>query len=182
MADADLVQFRFARPSDAGAIAALHTDSWRRHYRGAYSDAYLDGDIDADRTAVWTARLSTASKRNHTVLAEEHGEVVGFIHTILGEDPVWGALLDNLHVAYGHKREGIGARLVKLTAEFVADQAPGSGFYLWVLEQNKSAQAFYQALGGTCVERGVVPDPGGIPGRLNGSPACLRYAWPNPAS
>ena len=30
---------------DIEAIAALHTDSWRRHYRGAYSDAFLDGDI-----------------------------------------------------------------------------------------------------------------------------------------
>lgn len=89
-------------------------------------------------------------------------------------------MLDNLHVTSSHKRRGIGARLLKLSAERVTDQAPGSGLFLWVLEQNRSAQAFYQALGGACVERGVVPPPGGVPGRLNGSPPCLRYAWPEP--
>jgi hypothetical protein len=51
--------------------------------------------------------------------------------------------------------------------------------YLWVLEQNVAAQAFYRALGGTVVERGKVPDPGGVPGRLGGSPGCLRVAWPD---
>lgn len=181
MVDADLVHFRPARVSDAAAIAALHADSWRRHYRGAYSDAYLDGDIEYDRQAVWTDRLSISPDRDQTVLAEERGEVVGFVHTILGKDSTWGALLDNLHVTHRRKRNGIGAQLLKLSAEFVVDRAPGSGFYLWVLEQNTSAQAFYQALGGTCVERGVVPNPGGVPGRLNGSPACLRYAWPQPS-
>jgi hypothetical protein len=34
--DGDL-QFRLADSADAEAIAALHADSWRRHYRGAYS-------------------------------------------------------------------------------------------------------------------------------------------------
>jgi GNAT superfamily N-acetyltransferase len=173
----DVPQFRAAGPADAPAIAALHADSWRRHYRGAYADAYLDGDVVADRTAVWTDRLADADpKRQHTVLAEHEGALVGFAHTIFDHDPAWGALLDNLHVHYEYQRHGLGARLLQLSAEAVA----GSGLYLWVLEQNEAAQAFYQAQGGRCVERGEVPAPGGVPGRLNGSPACLRYAWPDP--
>ena len=182
MADSDLLHFRYARLADATAIAALHADSWRRHYRGAYSDAYLDGEAGSDRTAAWTDRLIAATRRDCTLLAEQRGVVVGFVHTILGEDAVWGALLDNLHVAHGYHRRGIGARLVILSAEFVVNRAPSSGLHLWVLEQNRSAQAFYQALGGTCVERGLVPAIGGVPGRLKGSPACLRYAWPEPAT
>jgi ribosomal protein S18 acetylase RimI-like enzyme len=179
--DTELLHIRPARLTDAAAIAALHADSWRRHYRGAYSDAYLDGDVNADRMAVWKDRLGVATTvRDHTLLAEQHGAVVGFVHTILGKDPTWGALLDNLHVANGHQRRGIGARLLKLSAEIVTSQAPSSGLYLWVLEQNRSAQAFYEALGGACVERGLVPAVGGVPGRLNGSPSCLRYAWPEP--
>ena len=38
MSDVNRSQFRHARDSDAHAIAALHADSWRRHYRGAYSE------------------------------------------------------------------------------------------------------------------------------------------------
>jgi hypothetical protein len=37
-----------ASSNDSEAIAALHTDSWRRHYRGAYSDAFLDGEVVAE--------------------------------------------------------------------------------------------------------------------------------------
>jgi len=52
--------------------------------------------------------------------------------------------------------------------------------YLWVLEQNRAAQAFYEACGATCVGRSPVEPPGGIGGRLNGSPVGLRYAWAEP--
>ena len=39
------VQYREATEHDADANGALHADSWRRYYRGAYLDSYLDGDI-----------------------------------------------------------------------------------------------------------------------------------------
>jgi hypothetical protein len=51
--------------------------------------------------------------------------------------------------------------------------------YLWVLEQNTAAQQFYRVLGGTCVEKAMVSAPGGVPGRLNGSPKEFRFAWPD---
>ncbi|GAB3436988.1 GNAT family N-acetyltransferase [Flindersiella endophytica] len=175
---------RLADPSDAPAVAALHADSWRRHYRGAYADAFLDGDVVSDRLAVWADRLGAGGDPNgqHTLLAEANGELVGFAHTIFGKDPTWGALLDNLHVSHRYQRRGLGAQLLRRSGAAVADSVPGSGLYLWVLEQNTRAQAFYQALGGTSVERGEVPPPGGVPGRLNGAPACLRYVWPEPES
>jgi GNAT superfamily N-acetyltransferase len=176
------VRFRLAGPSDAPAVAELHADSWRRHYRGAYADAFLDGDVVSDRLAVWADRLGAGGDPGgqHTVLAEQDGQLIGFAHTIFGKDAKWGALLDNLHVCHRHQRRGLGAQLLRLSGEAVADHAPGSGLYLWVLEQNTRAQAFYQSLGGTSVERGEVPPPGGVPGRLNGSPACFRYVWLDP--
>jgi ribosomal protein S18 acetylase RimI-like enzyme len=172
-------QFRFAAPADAQAVANLHADSWRRHYRGAYSDAFLDGDVVADRLAVWTERLREHDPRRCTILAED-GSLVGFANTVFDEDPRWGALLDNLHVADGHKRRGIGSRLLALTAEALMRQPQRTGLYLWVLEQNVDAQSFYEARGGSCVERDRVTAPGGIASRLAGSPARLRYAWPEP--
>lgn len=54
------LSFRLAAATDAAAIADLHAQSWRRHYRGAYSDAFLDGDVAADRLAAWTERLHGA--------------------------------------------------------------------------------------------------------------------------
>ena len=164
--------YRAARRADAEAIAALHADSWRRYYRGAYSDAFLDGDVVADRLAVWSDRLRDADAVGRTLVAEEHGALVGFAHTIFDHDPTWGALLDNLHVAAGNQRRGIGTRLVSFSRAEVR-----AGMYLWVLEQNVAAQAFYEACGARCVGRAAVEPPGGVAGRLNGSPAKLRYAW-----
>jgi ribosomal protein S18 acetylase RimI-like enzyme len=171
----DDLQFRLATPSDAGAIADLHAESWRRHYRGAYSDAFLDGDVRADRLAVWTARLREPDPRGQTIVAEDEEGMVAFVHSIFEDDPSWGALVDNLHVAHGRKRRGVGSRLLGLAAGAALER--GTGFYLWVLEQNRDARAFYEARGGKCVERAPVPPPGGVRSRLNGAPFGLRYAW-----
>jgi GNAT superfamily N-acetyltransferase len=171
------LRFRAACPGDAQAIAALHAGSWQRHYRGAFSDAFLDRDAAGYLLPLWTERLATPDPQARTVLAERDGTVAGFAHTILGHDATWGAFLDNLHVAYGLKRQGIGTRLLTLTAQAVLDRSPASGLYLWVLEQNSDARAFYTARGGACVERVQIPPPGGDPARLNGKPISLIYAW-----
>jgi GNAT superfamily N-acetyltransferase len=177
MLDPASVRFRAGCPDDARAIAGLHADSWRRHYRGAYSDAFLDGDVTGYLLRVWAGRMGTPDPRARTILAERDGQVVGLAHTLVDADPTWGALLDNLHVAHGLKRHGIGTRLLALTRQAVQDESPSSGLYLWVLEQNSAARAFYTAQGGVCVERADVPPPGGDPARLAGKPIGLRYAW-----
>lgn len=168
-------QLRLADPSDAEAIAALHADSWRRHYRGAYSDDFLDGDVISDRLGVWADRLREPDRLRYTVVIEDSDTLIGFAHTALDEDATWGALLDNLHVAHGHKRQGIGSQLLTSTARAVVKRR--TGLYLWVQEQNRAAQAFYEACGGKCVDRAPVSAPGGVATRLSGSPAKLRYVW-----
>jgi GNAT superfamily N-acetyltransferase len=172
-------QFRLAGPADAVAVANLHAESWRRHYRDAYSDPFLDGDVVADRLAVWTDRLREPNPRRCTILAEDDS-LVGFAHTVFDDDPTWGALLDNMHVVDGHTRRGVGSRLLALTARAVIERPKRTGLYLWVLEQNVDGQAFYQARGGRCVGRRRASPPGAIASRLTGSPAKLRYAWPEP--
>jgi GNAT superfamily N-acetyltransferase len=175
------VAFRRARPEEAVSVARLHADSWRRHYRGAYADDFLDGDIEGDRLAVWTRRLASHDGGATTILAEDGRDLVGFVHVIFDEDPRYGALIDNLHVVFDAKRGGIGTQLMARAAAAVAERGRG-GLYLWVLEQNTAAQAFYDARGGRCTGRRLVQPPGGIPERLNGSPVALRYAWADPAT
>jgi GNAT superfamily N-acetyltransferase len=174
------LQFRSAAASDAEAIANLHADSWRRTYRGTFSDSFLDGDVVADRLATWAERLRERHPRYCTIVAQDQGRLVGFAHTVFDEDPMWGTLLDNLHIAEAHKRRGIGSRLLASTAAAVLKRSRSTGLHLWVLEENVPARAFYDARGGRCIGRAPVPPPGGIASRLIGSPAELRYAWPEP--
>jgi GNAT superfamily N-acetyltransferase len=169
--------YREATAQDVEAIAALHADSWRRHYRGAYSDAFLNNEVFADRLRVWTDRLHQPDRSNEsTIIADRDGAVVGFAHTILNEDPEWGALLDNIHVRHDLKGGGIGTRLMAGTARALIERAPSSGLYLWVLEGNKAAQVFYQARGGKRVGSKTSEAPGG------GTIVAFRYVWPDPSA
>ena len=180
MAALDRPRLRPAVGADAGRIAALHADSWRRHYRGAYSDAFLDGEVDADRLAVWTQRLHAPDREAATTVAEDDGALAGFVHVLFDDDRAWGALIENLHVIHSHKRRGVGTLLLAEAAGAVVDRGPG-GLYLWVLHQNTAAQAFYDARGGQCRDSAFASPPGGDPARLNGAPLKLRYVWPEPS-
>ncbi|WP_329103485.1 GNAT family N-acetyltransferase [Micromonospora sp. NBC_01699] len=171
------VRFRPAEPDDAERIAGLHADSWRRHYRGAYADSYLDGDVTTERRSVWSTRLASAAN-SATVVAERGGRLAGFVHVMFDHDPVWGSLVDNLHVAHDQHRTGIGTELLDRATRAVADRANGTGMYLWVLEQNTAAQRFYRACGATRAEAATVEPPGGDPTRLDGSPRKVRMVWP----
>ncbi len=91
-------------------------------------------------------------------------------------------MLDNIHVAHTYQRRGVGSGLLALTAKAVATEAQRAGLYLWVLEQNVDAQLFYEAHRARRVERAQVAPPGGIAGRLIGSPHKLRYAWDDPSA
>ena len=174
------VQIRVARAADATHVAKLHADSWRRHYRGAYSNRYLDGDLDGDRLAVWTERMNRHQGDHFTMLAEQQHRPVGFVHVVLDADPTWGALVDNLHVAHSVQRTGVGSLLLDRAARSIIERRPGFGVWLWVLEQNEPAQAFYVSRGGTIRDRDLAAPPGGDPRNLNGAPVKIRVAWPEP--
>jgi hypothetical protein len=66
-------------------------------------------------------------------------------------------------------------------ARAVIEGRPCSGLYLWVLEQNDAAQAFYEARRGLRSGWALVPAPGGDPTRLYGAPGGFRYAWSDPS-
>ncbi|MGH3342047.1 MAG: GNAT family N-acetyltransferase [Carbonactinosporaceae bacterium] len=165
------MDYRPATKRDAEAIAALHAESWRTNYRGAFSETFLDGEVFEDRWAVWSERLSEIGRSHDTVVSEDAGVIIGFAHTVLDHDPVWGAFLDNLHVARQAKRRGVGTQLMARSATAILARGRHRSLYLLVLETNAAAQAFYEARGGTCVGSEVSEPPGG------GSIVGLRYVW-----
>jgi ribosomal protein S18 acetylase RimI-like enzyme len=168
------LELRRATGDDAAIVAALHADSWRRHYRGAYSDAYLDGDIESERLAVWTARFADPDAHTYTVIVELDGAPVGFAHTVFDSDDRWGSLVDNLHVSSTAQRRGLGAQLMGASAQAVLREAASPGLFLWVLEMNTRAQAFYDARGGTRVDSKTSTSPAGD------ALTADRYVWKDP--
>ena len=168
--------FRLAGPADSRGIAALHAASWRAHYRESLKQSYLDGPIDDERAAVWAIRLSRPDPRQLVLLAEAGGEVLGFACAFTDDDPVWGTLIDNLHVRVDRKRGGMGRMLVGHLAQHLESRVPGQPVHLFVLAANVAAQGFYDRIGGRQVERDnhVTPDGSSNP--------VIRYAWDSPAA
>ena len=167
----DMVQLRPAIPADAPRVAHLHVLSWRSAYRGQFSDAYLDGDLLRDRTAVWTERLEHPAPNQTVTVAHDLGALLGFSCVYTGDHPVWGALLDNMHVHPARKGAGVGSALLGEVGQHCHAHTPASGLYLWVLEANEPAQRFYERHGAQRAGAEPWDPPGG------GHVRRLRYVW-----
>lgn len=169
-----MIAYRLAQPSDADAIALLHTESWRTHYRGSFSDAFLDGELPAERIRVWRARLARPAENQVVQLALDGAALSGFVCAYGAHDPRWGSLIDNLHVAVAAKRRGIGAALMRRAGAWLASRHGQVPVYLLVLEVNTAARRFYERLGGRCAEVATMETHGGTLVR-----SC-RYIWSRP--
>jgi len=165
------MRMRLATAQDADAVAHIHAESWRTAYRGALSDAYLAGPIDEERRALWRERFANPPAGQYVAVAEDDGRIVGFVCAYGGHDARWGTFIDNLHVLPDLKRQGTGRLMMQDAARWSATAHPGQGMYLWVLQSNAPARAFYERIGGENVERGTWTPPDGseLP--------KLRYAW-----
>jgi GNAT superfamily N-acetyltransferase len=161
-----------ADAGDAASIAAIHTESWRDAYRDFLPESFLAGPIEDDRHRLWRARFAAPDPDRRLVLkAMREEEIAGFACVLLDADPVWGPLLDNLHVKPAFKGQGVGWRLFDAARDWSCLQAPGQPMHLWVIEGNVAARRFYDRQGGVVVERQTVDVVPGAP------VTALRYVW-----
>jgi len=170
-----MIEYRPATARDAEPIADLHARSWRENYRGAFRDAYLDGDLPAERLGVWRERLDRPRDNQLVRLAVAGTNLVGFVCAYGAEDPRWGSLVDNLHIAHDFKRNGVGSVLMRQAGAWLAARYPDLEVYLWVLEVNSSARRFYEQLGARNAGVSTMETHGGAVVR-----SC-RYTWPRAA-
>jgi len=170
-----MIVYREALPNEADTIAQMHAKSWQKHYRGILRNAYLDQEVLADRQAVWQERFQHPQETQHIIVATDNGQRCGFACTYADFHEEYGALLDNLHVLSAWQGRGIGAQLIRRSAQWVHQRDENSGFYLWVFEANTSARVFYERMGGQIEEKTTVENPGG------GTAPVLRIIWPDPS-
>lgn len=145
------VTFREAGPRDVDGLAAVQVRSWREAYRDLIPARILDGLSTSGRAGRWRRILADPSLA--TLVAEAgDGRVVGFVN--LGpwrdEGPAdsGGRMLEvrALYLLPERWRQGLGRRLVEL-ALAGPDWRSYHSAGLWVLDGNRRAMAFYEALG-----------------------------------
>jgi ribosomal protein S18 acetylase RimI-like enzyme len=164
----DPTAIRMAGAADAGAIADLHTASWREVYRGILPDRYLDHEIVGERRRYWSEAL--AAPTGGFVLIACHGKTPsGFIAVTRDGEPGFDAVIDSLHVAAASRGTGLGRRLMgQAAARLLEDGA--SSVCLRVFDANTDAIRFYRRLGGR-------RDGTGIDGFAGANMPDTRYGW-----
>ena len=145
-------RIRLATPADAPAIADVRVTAWRTTYRGMIPDAYLDAMKVEDSIVLWDKVLTAAPNTTSTFVAEADGRVVGFASGIMKPEAKLGfdAELTGIYVVREAQGAGIGRRLIAAVA--AAQRSHGAtAMIVWVIAANKTARAFYEALGGELI-------------------------------
>jgi GNAT superfamily N-acetyltransferase len=132
---------RPAGPADAEALAPLHLRVWEEAYTGLMPPRLLDerrARPVAQAVQRWRERIAWPHGR--TWVAEDGGELLGFVSTGRGRDGSGDLELMALYVRSSHYDTGLGHRLLV--------EALGDGpAYLWVLDGNARAVRFYERHG-----------------------------------
>ena len=158
-----MIGVRRGRPGDAVGIAAVHVAAWRSAYPGILPDTYLAG-LSVPRHAAQYDRMLRSgdgvfvATASGTDLPEgQRPRIVGFATASLaraGHLRLGDGEIHTLYVSDDWRERGIGRRLMRATAGFLAKDGARSA-YLWVLSDNPS-RWFYERLGGRPVARGQV--------------------------
>ena len=150
------VEIRHARADDADAIARVQNRSWRAAYEHVFGAERLARLSDAERARGWHARLSHPMERTRVLVADQHGEVVGFAMVGPSRDPDARTSVGELYALYADPSRwsrGVGRELMRATVSALRDLAFDEAT-LWVLDDNPQARRFYEA-GGWRLEHGT---------------------------
>lgn len=147
------MHIRIARPDDATQIARVHIDTWRTAYRAILPASFLDALSYEVRAELWREWWLRADPQQWLLVAEdEAGCVIGFARGGLERDetPGFDGEVYALYLLAEHHRRGIGRQLMAACARLLEGQGFGAAL-VWVLEENRPARAFYEALDGRLI-------------------------------
>ncbi|MYA05445.1 MAG: GNAT family N-acetyltransferase [Caldilineaceae bacterium SB0664_bin_22] len=160
--DADM-SIRAAEPADAKAIAKVHIQTWQSSYAGIVPAEFLASLSYQNREAWWVDILEAKQSSMCSFVADVEGEgVVGFAGAgpESDGDRIYLAELYMIYVLQSYQRRGFGRRLFSaVTERLILDGFPS--MLLWVLQDNRSACRFYEALGGKKIREKTI-EIGGV--------------------
>lgn len=141
---------RRAVPADAGALAFITIETWRRAYRGLIPSSYLDRMDLAESQERWLVRLTHPDDLTLTLTLDAEKKLIGFVVVSPSRDrdtdPWLLGEVTALYVLPDYWNQGAGRTL--LTAGLARLAIAGfEDVILWVFEANKRARRFYEANG-----------------------------------
>lgn len=124
--------------------------AWEESYRGILPDVAIDCHTKASRRTNFETILARAPMALLVAL-DEDGELLGFCHADRVADDETKAVAAGevlaLYVAPGHKRRGVGTRLLDATLHRLRSRGCLS-VVIWTLDELSGACRFYETCGG----------------------------------
>ncbi len=130
------------RPDEVPEVAQIYEDSWKVAYRGIVPDEYLAG-IHAEH---WIPLLTEFPDASRVLRVDGRPVATATIGAARDESRAgWGEIV-SIYVRPECVRKGYGKALFR----HAVNELRGRGFdriYIWVLEKNRTARAFYEREG-----------------------------------
>lgn len=156
-------------PENASAASRIYALSWKSGYRGLVPQDYLDALTGES----WTSALLTPGRSGF--LLEDCGVCVATASVSAARDAEcsgWGEII-SLYVLPAYWGRGYGKSLLAHAAAYLRAQG-FRNLYLWVLEGNVRARAFYE-------RSGFAPDGGRMTLHIGGRALIgVRYVCTAP--
>ncbi len=141
-----MATFREATAEAALLISRINASSWRTAYRGLIDSAYLSRLPDD----YWlpTLRSWLESGRMYGLIAMEDGHATGAIIYGRGRDEDFGDCWEvvSLYLLPHACRRGVGSMLLKEASRIMREEGY-TRCYLWAIQGNEQAAAFYRRHG-----------------------------------
>ncbi len=140
------MRVRHAEPDDADAVETIRIRGWRTAYRHVFPPSDLDAlRIDGER---WRRRFELPPPGWSTFVVEDGEQrVVGFASVGPSRDEQGPGELYAIYVDPDAWSTGAGRALIETAEEQLRREYAVA--YLWVLEDNPRARAFYERAGWT---------------------------------
>lgn len=142
---------RDGNEKDSSIISRIYTESWKSAYKGMVPDEYLR-NIKYD---FWIEKFQKWIQDNILKV-----KIIYLIDKVVGA-AAYGKSTDEKYLDYAeirsfyllpkYFRKGLGTALMKSVIREVCEEGY-SKCYLWVLDENKNARAFYEKLGFSCTD------------------------------
>ena len=134
---------RSAEQADAQVLGAVYCLGWQKGYEGLMPDFFLNA-LTPENCAPKPDHIAP----DRRLVAEVDGKVVGTVTFGTGREDRGLLEIQSLYVLPEHWGTGQGSALFSAVCEKAKAQG-FPGLYLWTLEGNRRAKAFYERMGMT---------------------------------
>lgn len=156
------ISIRKATKDDIAELAEIHVDGWHGGYKGIVDQDYINSKTIDERIKSWTEIFE--QNDSETLIAVRGEKGVGFISYgalrtppagMSKIRPLYSSEIYAIYIKQEFYRHGMGRQLFKKAVENLMAQKHHS-MCLWVLDKNKRARSFYDALGGQRIGKKMI--------------------------